>query len=140
MASINGIPIYVISEERQYENETTDHPVEDGQDITDHVINLPIVFQIEGEYTGPDAGQIDAQLRTLRRTGQLLKYVGRASMVYAVIESYVSSVDSSIANGLRFSMTIKNIKLAKTSTVSLLAPAMKAQVKEVGNAGRVQTK
>lgn len=140
MASINGIPIYVISEERQYENETTDHPVEDGQDITDHVINLPIVFQIEGEYTGPDAGQVDVQLREIRKTGQLVKYVGRASMVNAVVESYVSNVDSTIANGFRFSMTIKNIKLAKTSTVSLLAPAMKAQVKEVGNAGRVQTK
>ena len=139
MASINGIPIYVISEERQYENETTDHPVEDGQDITDHVINLPIVFRIEGEYTGPDAGQIDAQLRELRK-GRFVKYVGRALMYNAVIESYSSNVDSSIANGFRFSMTLKNVRIAKTSTVSLLSPAMKAQVKEVGNAGRVQKK
>lgn len=139
MANINGVPIYVINEERIYDNETTDHPVENGQDITDHVINKPTVFRIEGEYTGIDAGQVEAKLRTLRR-GELVRYIGRGSLTNAVFESYRSSADSKIANGFRFFITLKQISVAKPSTASLLAPAIRSQVKEVGNAGRVQVK
>ncbi|MBU8908500.1 phage baseplate protein [Desertibacillus haloalkaliphilus] len=137
MASINGIPISVIDEDRNYDNESTDHPVEEDQDITDHVINNPITFRITGEVTGDNAAQIDAQLRELRR-GELVRYVGRAILPNAVFDSYRTTVDSRIANGFRFTLTLKQVKLARPSTVSLLSPEIRSQVKDVGNAGRVQ--
>ncbi|MCM3488775.1 hypothetical protein M3689_05570 [Alkalihalophilus marmarensis] len=138
MATINGIPIYVLSETRNYDNEVSDHPVETGFNVSDHVEQKPTVFNLRGEYTGPDAGQVDAQLRTLRRSGELVNYVGRGSIYRCAIQSYSTEVDSSIANGFRFNMTIKEIRIAQSSTVNLLSPNVRAQVREVGNAGRVQ--
>lgn len=138
MARLGNIEFVLIREDRTYENEVTSHPVERGSDVTDHVTNQPLTFQIEGEYTGPDAGRIHREFVKLFRSGEPVYYSGRAAMANAVIENFTSSVDENIANGFHFSLTLKNIRVAKPSVVGLLPATLRADVSEVKNVGRVQ--
>lgn len=138
MARLGNIEFVLIREDRTYENEVTSHPVERGSDVTDHVMNQPLTFQIEGEYTGPDAGRIHGEFVKLFRSGEPVYYSGRAAMANAVIENFTSSVDENIANGFHFSLTLKNIRIARPSVVGLLPATLRADVSEVKNVGRVQ--
>lgn len=138
MARIGDVEIYVIDESRMYNNKTTDHPVEEAQNVADHVENDPIVFRISGEYTGEDAAQVHSRLIKMRNERQPVTYIGRGRLINCVIESFTENVDSKIANGFRFTMTLKQIRIAKTSVVNLLTPNVRAQVKEVENKGRIQ--
>lgn len=138
MAMLGDIPIDVIRESRSYNNKIAEHPVERGADIADHVDQEGVYFDLSGQYTGPDAAQVEARLRQLRNNPEPLTYTGRGMMVNAIIETFNSSAHSGIANGFEFSMTIKQVRIARPSTVSLLDHSIRSQVKDVGNAGRVQ--
>lgn len=41
----------VLSERHRYENLVTEHPIEDGSPISDHVVNKPVVVEMEGRFT-----------------------------------------------------------------------------------------
>lgn len=138
MAMLGDIPIHVITESRAYNNKIAEHPVERGADVADHVEQEGVYFDLSGQYTGPDAAQVEARLRQLRNNPEPVTYVGRGMMINAVIENLNTRGNSSIANGFEFTMTIKQVRIARPSTVSLLDPGIRAQVKEVGNSGRVQ--
>lgn len=136
MARIGKIEFVLISEERTFSNEITSHPVESGAEVSDHVINQPMTYQIEGEYTGRDAPSKHAELVKLYREGKPVYYSGRAAMWNAVIESFSSTVDQNIANGFRFSMTIKHIRIAEPSAVAMLPAKLRAEVADKKNKGR----
>lgn len=138
MADIDGIPIYVIQESHKYDNDVSSHPVESRSDVTDHVERKPVEFSLTGEYAGPDAANVHRELIRKRYSGDLVEYKGRGKLSNAVILSFQTDRNSSIANGFTFSMTLRQVSIARSSSVNLLSPNVRAQVKEVGNAGRVQ--
>ena len=135
MARLGSIDFVLIEEERAYENEVTSHPVEGGE-ISDHVVTQPVTYRIEGEYTGPDAGSVHSEFLKLRNSGEPVYYSGRSAMGNTVIENFTSIVDESIANGFRFSLRIKQIRIAQPSAVALLPASLKADVSEIKNVGR----
>ncbi|NGP45964.1 hypothetical protein G4V62_13780 [Bacillaceae bacterium SIJ1] len=137
MASIGGVHFNVISESRNYNNEVTSHSVEDDKTITDHVKPDPISFAIEGIVT-TDASTVHRDLLRLRASKTLLDYKGRSTIKNVIIERLKTDVDEKIANGFNFSMTIKQVRLARPSTVNLLPVSLKADTSDIGNAGRVQ--
>ncbi|KAB8139262.1 hypothetical protein F9U64_01160 [Gracilibacillus oryzae] len=138
MARLGNVSFFILSESHNYKNTITEHPVEDGNDIADHVGSTPTTFNISGMCTGQDAPSKYAQLLELFRKKEPVTYVGRGRINTVVIESFPSDRDADIANGFNFSLTLKQVRIVKTSTVDLLAPEVRAQVKDVGNAGRVQ--
>ncbi|MGY4689350.1 phage baseplate protein [Salibacterium sp. K-3] len=138
MARIGNVQFNVISERRTFDNEVTEHPVEDEGSISDHVSNDPVSYSIKGMVTNPGAAEAHRNLLKLRLSGEPTKYRGRSTLQRAVIESLETDVDEKIRNGFNFSMTIKQIELARPSTVGLLPASLEADTSEVGNAGRVQ--
>ncbi len=41
----------VISEKHRFDNLVTEHPLEDGSPVTDHIVNQPVVLDMEGRIT-----------------------------------------------------------------------------------------
>lgn len=139
MAKIGNVEFNVISEKRSFPNEVTQHAVEDGADVTDHVRNLQRSFDIDG-FVGDneDPPRVHDQLVQMKEKRKPVDYSGRAVLTHCIIEDFNSNVDVKSRRGFSFSMKITQIKVAKPSTVSLLPVNLKVDVGEVGNAGRVQ--
>lgn len=118
---------------------TTDHALEDGEQITDHIENEPTTIDIDGVILD-QAEQKVLRLRRYKETGQLLtfNYITRYDNV--VITSFKRRYDKSIKNGYAFSMTLKQIRIAKRAEMINVSRFVKKQVQAVANAGRKQLK
>ena len=113
MATINDIQIWVQDEKFGNGVESTEHPVEKGIDITDHVKENPITLDISGEIVGKAAEEKKAKINALMKKGSLITYVGRNTLVNAQIQSFNTSYSSDIWGGFSFDMQIKQVKIAK---------------------------
>lgn len=141
MARIGNVTFNLVSETRNYTNEVTQHPVESGSDIVDHIKNQLRTYSIEG-VVGDNEDPATKHLELVRIWGrrQIVSYQGRNNLPQCVITSLTTTADASSQKGFRFSMEIMEVKIAKPSTVGLLPVALRADVAEVGNAGRVQAR
>lgn len=115
MAKLNNLYIFVESEEVSYGVEATEHPVETGIDITDHVRKKPRVITLSGEIVGKDANNKLKTIVSLHQKGALCKYVGRTSLSNCIIEDFSTGHPNSIWGGCEFSMTLKEIRTAKSA-------------------------
>lgn len=141
MAKINGIMIDVLKEELQNDVELPSHPVEKGIDLTDHVEKKPVVLSISGKLIRPDNTSLETligRLSTIETKGMLVVYEGRRIYHNLMISKFSHDADSKIMNGFNFSMTLKEVRFAGPSYVSL-EPKMKAAVAGVSSVGRKQT-
>lgn len=107
----------------------TDHPVEKGQDISDHVKQDPSIIDLYGQMVGPDAAKKLSQLKKYQREGELLNYVGRNSYTNVVIQSI--DRDHSVRNrfGYEFNMTLKHVRIAVAKTVEVKGIQAKPKAK-----------
>lgn len=117
---------------------TTDHPIEGGVDITDHVERKPITMDIEGVIIGPDAAMRMKRLNEYMDNGEPLKYVYRNTMANVIIEDFGRSHNKEVANGFAFDITLKQIRIAKPSIIKSLATPTKVQVAKTENKGQQQ--
>lgn len=139
MAQIGNVTFNLVSEARNYTNEVTQHPVEFGSDIVDHVKNQLRTYSIEGIVgDNEEPATKHRELSRIWENRQVVSYRGRSTLSQCVITSLTTTVDVSSRKGFRFSMEIQEVKIAKPSTVGLLPVSLKVEVAEVGNAGRVQ--
>lgn len=112
--------------------DSTNHPVEDGVNMVDHIEKKPVGLSINGIITGKDAATRLAKLREYMNTGKLLKYQYKTSIANVIIESFPHDHIVEIAgNGFEFQMKLKQIRIAKVGTVT---------TKTVSNKGRQQPK
>ena len=139
MARYGDIEIFVTEENPSFGNYSTDQPTEDGDEITDHVRNEPDRLQIRGKYAGPDAGDVFSRLLSLRRKREPKVYAGRNYLSRMVIEGMDTEHDRNIANGFRFTMRLKQIKVSKPSPVKQLDVPERTQAKPVESKGRQNT-
>ena len=141
MAKIGNVEFNLISEGRNHNNEVTQHPVEKGSDIVDHVKNQLLTYSIEG-IVGDNENPATKHQELVRiwSSRQVVSYRGRSTLSQCVITSLTTTVDSSSRKGFRFSMEIMEVRIAKPSTVGLLPVTLRADMAEVGNAGRVQAR
>lgn len=123
----------VYSENPKYGVKVTEHPIEDGESIADHVERETDKMDLSGVLTGPDASARLLKLMSYQKQGKLLDYVYRNGWYNVVIESFNTTHDVDVKGGLKFSMTLVAVRIAKPS---VLAEAM--QTKSVSSAGRKQ--
>lgn len=141
MAKINGIQIHVEKESLQNDVELPSHPVEKGINLTDHVERKPIVLSISGKLIRPDNTSVETllgRLSTIETKGTQVVYEGRRIYHNLMIASFSHDADSKIMNGFNFSMTLKEVRFAQPSYVSL-PKKTKAAVAGVSSVGRKQT-
>lgn len=115
MATINGLYVFVEDENLSYGVEVTEHTVEKGIAISDHVKPRAIRLSLKGEIVGKNAASVLAKLRTMHQGGTLCKYVGRVTLGSCLIEELNTTQTHSIWGGYAFNITLKEVRTASTS-------------------------
>lgn len=117
MAFINNTYIFVQSEELQRGVDVSEHPVEQGLDLTDNIKRNPVKIYLSGEIVGENAASDLSLLTSLHHGGKLIKYSGRNILSNAVIEKFDTSHPLEIQGGCAFDMTLREIRVAKPAYV-----------------------
>lgn len=118
MAYINNFWVFVESEDVTRGVEVSSHPVEQGLDITDNVKRSPISISLSGEIVGENAATILSNITALHQSGKYVKYSGRNIISNAIIETFDTGHTNAITGGCTFSMTIKEIRVAKPAYIA----------------------
>ena len=132
MAKINGLNIFVIQEDLSYGVSVTEHTVEEGVAISDHVKRNAITLSLTGEIVGGDATNTLAQLRKLHHGGSLCEYAGRVSLSNCLITELSTTQTHKVWGGYEFSMTLKEIRTAKTAYKEPAKPKKDAKPTNLG--------
>lgn len=129
----------VLSEDLAESSSTTDHALEDGEQITDHVNNDPIVLNIEG-FIRDSTDQRLLKLRNYREKGKLLSYNYRNRLETVLITSFNSKKDVKVSDGYTFTMTLKQVRLARAPNIVRVSAPVKKQLKTIESVGKKQIK
>lgn len=140
----------VLSESHSADADATDHPVEQGVNITDHVRVKPETLTIEGLISNtpiPTAARAEKEqiwgdpgpAETARDTLTRLKNNGDLLTVITKLRTYTNMVitslsfprDSKTGNALKFSVTLKNVVVVRSETVKVNTTYKKK--KDLGN-------
>jgi hypothetical protein len=137
---INGVGLdVVVSETIDLQSDVTAYPVEDGEDVSDHVHNQPLVVVVEAIVSGTPialanerednpVAQVRAALEEIRSRRQPFTYEG-VHRIYKsmVFEALSFPRDPSTGNTLRISATMRQVNLRELVRVaSAFRPAPKS--------------
>lgn len=139
-ARLGNVEFSVVSSENITKDaDVTEKPVEQGQDIADHIKPRPLTIALTGIITGSGAHGSLQQLYKYQKSGELLSYVGRSSNASMVIERLTTDHGADVAGGFRFNMVIKQVKVAVGKQMEVAINSKVAQqVKKDTNKGKQQ--
>ena len=147
---LGDIEFSVVEEEKPRDTVTiTDHPVEKGQDVSDHVKQESSIIDILGIIVGDDAAEKLNKLQKYQKEGKLLSYVGRNVYSNMAIQTLDRNHGKDVRNGFAYNITLKQVRLSTAKEVELQVvspvtkqptPQVKTQVKKVTNNGKQQPK
>lgn len=133
-ALLGDIEISVVrSDNPNHRVAITDKPVERGQDISDHVRPMPATIKISGIIVGPDAEQKFQKLKQYQREGQMLTYINRTSYTNVVIENIETIYDATVENGFKFTMSLKQVRVAEAKAIAVTNVPPNIQTKTRGS-------
>ncbi|MBY9077282.1 hypothetical protein KIH86_03675 [Paenibacillus sp. HN-1] len=139
MAKLDGKYIMVETEAPDYPVTVTEQPVEKGVNLVDHVQAGAWTMSLSGLIVGPDADKIRAHIIAVKDKAKVVKYIGRNRFT-GVITAFSTSHDYTVANGMTFSMDLREVRVATSSYVATLPAPVKAQAAVVANKGTQQPK
>ena len=140
MPYIKDILIDVITDVGVSESSaTTDHALEDGEQISDHIHSAPITLSLSGTLYG-DHEQKVFKLREFREKGEIFTFDYMTNYGNVVIVDFSRDYTSSVKDGFNFTMSLKQIKLAKVAKSVAVKIPVKRQTKAVTKKGRTQPK
>lgn len=140
MPYIKDILIDVITKVSMPETSTTtDHALEDGEQITDHVKSNPITISITGVILDENEEKV-LKLREYREKGEVIDFDYMTSLKHVVITDFSRDYEAKIKDGYAFTMTLKQIKVGKVAKYISVSIPVKQQTKAVTKKGRQQTK
>lgn len=136
---IGSVELDVTTSENPKDSVTvTDKPVEDSQDVSDHVKKNPSIINLRGQIT-EDAAEKLQQLQKYQRDGELVKYIGRNAYNNMVVEDI--DRDHGVRNrlGFEFNIRLKQVRIATAQEIQMqVASNIRPQVKPVTNKGKLQ--
>lgn len=112
----------VIEEKLQYQNEISEHTVEDGEEIADHVRRRPRTLQLTATIAGRDYEIRYERLRELADSREMGMYVGITVWENVVIEQFDPSHTVRVSNGVTFTLTLRQVQVARVETRMFIAP------------------
>lgn len=125
----------VYSENKSKSVGSTDHPIEGGLKIVDHVEKEPVKLSLTGICVGSDAASRLSKLEKYSDEGKRLTYVGRTKLTNVLIESIDTTKDVSVGGtAYTFSISLKQVTIANKKTYK--QPKAKPKV----NKGKQQPK
>ena len=120
MAILNGLYIHVVDENAEREVDATSHPVEEGVPTTDTVSVKALSIALSGkivDYDGMKASQVLAKIRAWQEAGTLMLYQGRNVASSMQIRNFETTHPNTNNGGADFSMTLKQVRIAKSAYV-----------------------
>lgn len=138
MAKLGGHALHVTNEVPAYSVNIPEKPTEKGFSITDHVEKNATTFRITGLIVNPNAGMIRNKLMESMFRGDLMEYDGRNGFMKVALVSFESEHDYKVANGMRFTATLREVRTVQTPYESA-EPVLKTQIKPVTHQGTQQT-
>lgn len=124
MALLGGYYVFVEDEEVARDVKGTSHPAESGLDVTSTIRREPVQISLKGkivDYGNMSASDVLAKLYELQKKGTLLSYTGRNAQQNLQIHQFTTSHPNTNAGGADFTMTLKEIRIAKSSYTSASA-------------------
>ena len=123
MPMLGDVLIDVARTERVlYRNTVTEHAVEDGQEIADHLRRQPRTLSLSCTIAGADWETRYQRLKELADGQELLTWVGAELWENMVIESLEPTRTGQVANGVRFELTLRQVRVARVEERTFLAP------------------
>lgn len=118
-----GVELDAVREENlSYKNQISEHAVEDGAAVADHIQRMPRIVAITATIAGPDWVQRYDRLRELADAQEVGEYVGTTVWENVGIELFDPSHTVQVSNGVRFSMTLKQVRVARVETREFVRP------------------
>ncbi|MFJ7698904.1 phage baseplate protein [Lysinibacillus fusiformis] len=140
MPYIKDVLIDVITKVSMPESSsTTDHALEDGEQVTDHVKSNPTTISLTGIILD-DTEEKVLKLRNYREKGIIIDFDYMTALKHVVITDFSRDYEAKIKDGYAFTMTLKQIKVAKVAKFVSVSIPVKKQTKPVSKKGRQQTK
>lgn len=113
-----------ISENPSFSNMITEHPVEDGSVICDHVGNEPTILSFDITVTGQEGMSAEDKRDRLLQLTQDKEVIGVTAALFnyemLVIEEFSPIKDAEIKNGFKADITLKQIRVVELETVDLI--------------------
>ena len=131
----------VVTEQHASDSDVTDHPVEVGVDITDHFRPKPRGLKLDcmltdtpigpGQFAQPGRSRdAYAVLERLKDTGVLITLTTKLRQYEnLLIANLGAPIDSSTGDGLKFSMTLREIRTVESKTVPVRVSVPRAAKK-----------
>lgn len=118
-ATLGALTLDIVEYESiREDNIITDHPVEEGENVSDHARNEPTYIYIGGVMTEEAANKLQ-QLKQYRKDRTLLTYTGRNIYNNLVIERFGREHGKENRYGYSFNMTLKRIRISKAKREAL---------------------
>ncbi|MDX5982267.1 LysM peptidoglycan-binding domain-containing protein [Exiguobacterium profundum] len=117
MAKLGTYQIKVIEESSSFSVNATEHEVEKGVKLTDHVKANNATFSITGKAVGSSqhVARLEKYFMESMEKGRVLTYVGRSRFTNVIILSFNKRQNSKIANGFAFDMQLREVRIARSS-------------------------
>ena len=139
MALINQIYVFVETEEVKRDTQISDHPVEEGIDLTDQVKRSPLLLSLSGEIVGDNYENQVFSLEQMQKKGELVEYIGVNRLSRALITSFSTEHSGKIRGGCSFSMEIREIRIAASAFTTGSGNTGNQQVEEATDAPTEET-
>lgn len=137
MAYLTGtrrIYLFVRTENNAQSISASEHSVETGADLTDHVKADAEEISLDGIISGRNYKNIVKVIKNWEKSGTRVNYSGNISLSGCLIHNFRPSFSADIQNGCTFSMELKKVRIAAPSYV--VQPNNSApETKETTNTG-----
>lgn len=135
MAMLGDIYLFVEEEECESPVEVSEHPVEVGVALTDHVQQKPAILRLQGQIFGAEAEDDLARLQSWQRSGAVCRYIGQRNMAGVQIQSLSCRYTHKSAKGCSFNMVLREVRIASTMLETGLAYSGNMEVRFVNGQG-----
>lgn len=122
-ALLGDVVLDVVREERpRFQNEVTEHAVEDGEEIADHVRRRPRTLSLAVTIAGDDWEQRYERLKQLAEGEEIVNYTGAEILENVVVEAFEPARTVQVNNGVRFDITLRQVRVARVEERRFVAP------------------
>jgi len=129
----------ILDVDRDGDANATEHALEEGEPITDHVNAGSKTINISGEIKDK-TGSKRTKLEKYRDDGKLLDFNFTSRLENVLILKFSTKDSSEIKDGYSFNMTLKQVRISKRGGTTKVKAKAKQRTKAKKNAGRVQVK
>lgn len=114
MATINGLYVFIETEDYSNSVSVTEHAVEEGLSLSDNVQKSATTLSLKGSIVGANADSTIAQLERMQAQGTLVSYSGVTSFGNCVITSFSKGVSNASYGGYTFTIELKQVRIASS--------------------------